>query len=162
MFSIQHASDYLSPHLKNTDGLLRLYAYWARLEMNLGKDLVAARGVWESLLKIRQTIYSIHLVLPKLFYLVLVCFIFSNFDVMHLNSFSSGSTLEAWQGFIAMETESGHIREARSIYKRCYSKRFAGTGSEVYCFFLHFLSCCDMYIVWHTYLLALIVCLFIF
>ncbi|KAJ6394975.1 hypothetical protein OIU77_024064 [Salix suchowensis] len=95
--TFQHASDYLSPHLKNTDGLLRLYAYWARLEMNLGKDLVAARGVWESLLKI------------------------------------SGSTLEAWQGFIAMETESGHIREARSIYKRCYSKRFAGTGSEDIC-----------------------------
>uniref|UniRef100_A0A6N2K821 Uncharacterized protein n=1 Tax=Salix viminalis TaxID=40686 RepID=A0A6N2K821_SALVM len=78
--TFQHASDYLSPHLKNTDGLLRLYAYWARLEMNLGKDLVAARG-----------------------------------------------------GFIAMETESGHIREARSIYKRCYSKRFAGTGSEDIC-----------------------------
>uniref|UniRef100_A0A6N2KJS8 LSM-interacting domain-containing protein n=1 Tax=Salix viminalis TaxID=40686 RepID=A0A6N2KJS8_SALVM len=131
--TFQHASDYLSPHLKNTDGLLRLYAYWARLEMNLGKDLVAARGVWESLLKIRQTIYSIYLVLPKLFHLVLFCFIFSNFDVMHLNSFSSGSTLEAWQGFIAMETESGHIREARSIYKRCYSKRFAGTGSEDIC-----------------------------
>ncbi|KAJ6937885.1 hypothetical protein NC652_012239 [Populus alba x Populus x berolinensis] len=107
--TFQHASDYLSPHLKNTDGLLRLYAYWARLEMNLGKDLVAARRVWESLLKIRQTIYSIHLVLPN------------------------GSTLEAWQGFIAMETESGHISEARSIYKRCYSKRFPGTGSEDIC-----------------------------
>lgn len=95
--TFQHASDYLSPHLKNTDGLLRLYAYWARLEMNMGKDLVAARRVWESLLKI------------------------------------SGSTLEAWQGFIAMETESGHISEARSIYKRCYSKRFPGTGSEDIC-----------------------------
>ncbi|KAH8509934.1 hypothetical protein H0E87_007738 [Populus deltoides] len=95
--TFQHASDYLSPHLKNTDGLLRLYAYWARLEMNLGKDLVAARRVWESLLKI------------------------------------SGSTLEAWQGFIAMETESGHISEARSIYKRCFSKRFPGTGSEDIC-----------------------------
>ncbi|KAJ6928112.1 hypothetical protein NC651_011959 [Populus alba x Populus x berolinensis] len=107
--TFQHASDYLSPHLKNTDGLLRLYAYWARLEMNMGKDLVAARRVWESLLKIRQTIYSIHLVLPN------------------------GSTLEAWQGFIAMETESGHISEARSIYKRCYSKRFPGAGSEDIC-----------------------------
>ncbi|XP_011013793.1 PREDICTED: squamous cell carcinoma antigen recognized by T-cells 3-like [Populus euphratica] len=95
--TFQHASDYLSPHLKNTDGLLQLYAYWGRLEMNLGKDLVAARRVWESLLKI------------------------------------SGSMLEAWQGFIAMETESGHISEARSIYKRCYSKRFPGTGSEDIC-----------------------------
>ncbi|KAK9286615.1 hypothetical protein L1049_015015 [Liquidambar formosana] len=47
--TFQHASDYLSPHLKNTDGLLRLHSYWSRLELNLGKDLVAARGVWESL-----------------------------------------------------------------------------------------------------------------
>ncbi|XP_002527822.2 squamous cell carcinoma antigen recognized by T-cells 3 [Ricinus communis] len=95
--TMQHASDYLSPQLKNTEGLLRLHAYWARLELNLGKDLVAARGVWESLLKI------------------------------------SGSMLEVWQGYITMETELGHINEARSIYKRCYSKRFTGTGSEDIC-----------------------------
>ena len=25
----------------------------------------------------------------------------------------------------------GHVLEARSLYKRCYSKRFAGSGSEV-------------------------------
>ncbi|RVW44391.1 hypothetical protein CK203_071078 [Vitis vinifera] len=89
-----YASDYLSPHLKCTDDLVRLHAYWARLELNLNKDLVAARGVWESLLK------------------------------------NSGSMFGAWQGYIAMELEAGHINEARSIYKRCYSKRFAGTGSE--------------------------------
>jgi len=40
--------------------------------------------------------------------------------------------LAAWTGYIAMEVELGHINEARSIYKRCYSKRFYGTGSEVY------------------------------
>ncbi|XP_050210099.1 uncharacterized protein LOC126660579 [Mercurialis annua] len=95
--TMQHASDYLSPQLKNTDSLLRLHTYWARLELNLGKDLAAFRGIWESLLKI------------------------------------SGSMLEAWQGFIAMEVEQGHINEARSIYKRCYSKRFTGTGSEDIC-----------------------------
>lgn len=95
--TFQFASDYLSPQLKNSDGLLRLHAYWSHLELNLGKDLVAARGVWESLLKI------------------------------------SGSMLEAWQGYIAMEIELGHINEARSIYKRCYSKRFPGTGSEDIC-----------------------------
>ncbi|CAL5380029.1 unnamed protein product [Camellia sinensis] len=89
------ASDYLSPHLKGTDGLLRMHSYWARLESNLGKDLVAARGVWESLLKI------------------------------------SGSTLEAWEGYIAMEIETGYINEARSLYRRCYSKRFPGMGSEL-------------------------------
>lgn len=95
--TFQRASDYLAPHLKNTDGLLRLYAYWARLESKLAKDMVSARGVWESLLKI------------------------------------SGSMLEAWQSYIAMEIELGHIREARSIYKRCYSKRFPGSGSEEVC-----------------------------
>ncbi|KAI6701774.1 hypothetical protein NL676_016098 [Syzygium grande] len=95
--TFQRASDYLAPHLKNTDGLLRLYAYWTRLESKLAKDIVSARGVWESFLKI------------------------------------SGSMLEAWQSYIAMEIELGHMREARSIYKRCYSKRFPGSGSEEVC-----------------------------
>ncbi|XP_058089960.1 uncharacterized protein LOC131236659 isoform X2 [Magnolia sinica] len=93
--TFQHATDFLSPHLKNTDNLLRMHAYWARLESSLGKDLTAARGVWESLIK------------------------------------TSGSMFEVWQGYIAMEIELGHINEARSIYKRCYSKRFLRTGSEV-------------------------------
>ncbi|KAI3863457.1 hypothetical protein MKX03_005922 [Papaver bracteatum] len=95
--TFQRAVDYLSPNLKNTNGLLHMYAYWARLEWELGKDLAAARGVWESLLKI------------------------------------SGSTLEAWEGYVKMEIETGHIDAARSIYKRCYSKRFMGTGSEDIC-----------------------------
>ncbi|OMO65610.1 hypothetical protein COLO4_31114 [Corchorus olitorius] len=95
--SFQQAADYVSPHMKNTIDLLRLHAYWAHLELKLGNDLVAARGVWESLLK------------------------------------TCGSMFEAWQGYIAMETELGHINEARAIYKRCYSKRFSGTGSEDIC-----------------------------
>ncbi|KAI9107339.1 hypothetical protein K1719_021727 [Acacia pycnantha] len=95
--TFQHASDYLSPQLKNTEGLVRLLAYWALLEAKLGKDITAARGVWESLVKI------------------------------------CGSMLEAWKGYIAMEIEHGHINEARSVYKRCYSKRFPGTGSEDIC-----------------------------
>ncbi|OIT07338.1 PREDICTED: squamous cell carcinoma antigen recognized by T-cells 3 [Nicotiana attenuata] len=95
--TFQRASDYLSPHLKNTESLLRMYRYWSRLESTLGKDLAAARRVWESLLKI------------------------------------SGSTLEAWQGYIAMEVEMGKISEARSLFKRCYSKRFPGSGSEDIC-----------------------------
>ncbi|KAK8581397.1 hypothetical protein V6N12_071622 [Hibiscus sabdariffa] len=49
--SFQQAANYLSPHMKNTGGLLRLHAYWAHLELKLGNDLNAARGVWESLLK---------------------------------------------------------------------------------------------------------------
>ncbi|KAG6408686.1 hypothetical protein SASPL_131704 [Salvia splendens] len=93
----QRASDYLSPHLKNTESLLRLHSYWARLELKYGKDLTAARGVWESLLKI------------------------------------CGSMMEAWQAYIAWEIETGNINEGRSLYKRCYSKRFPGTGSEDIC-----------------------------
>ncbi|XVF26447.1 hypothetical protein REPUB_Repub14bG0017600 [Reevesia pubescens] len=95
--SFQQAAEYLSPHMKNTNGFLRLHAYWARLELKLGNDLIAARGVWESFLK------------------------------------TCGSMLEAWQGYIAMEIELGHINEARVIYKKCYSKRFSGTGSEDIC-----------------------------
>ncbi|KAG8481746.1 hypothetical protein CXB51_027220 [Gossypium anomalum] len=104
--SFQQARDYLSPHLKNTDGLLRLHAYWACLELKLNNNLTAARGVWGSLLKtwIQECIC--------------LC---------------SGSMLEAWQGYIAMEIALGHINEARAIYKRCYSKRFSGTGSEDIC-----------------------------
>ncbi|XP_042009943.1 squamous cell carcinoma antigen recognized by T-cells 3-like [Salvia splendens] len=93
----QRASDYLSPHLKNTESLLRLHSYWARLELKYGKDLTVARGVWESLLKI------------------------------------CGSMVEAWQAYIAWEIETGNTKEGRSLYKRCYSKRFPGTGSEDIC-----------------------------
>ncbi|XP_073155276.1 uncharacterized protein [Henckelia pumila] len=93
----QRASDHLAHDLKNTDNLLLMHSYWARLELNLGKDLTAARGVWEGLLKI------------------------------------SGSMLEAWRGYVAMEIEMGQINEARSLYKKCYSKRFPGTGSEDIC-----------------------------
>ncbi|XP_068647832.1 uncharacterized protein [Aristolochia californica] len=96
--TFQRATDYVSPHLKNTDSLLRLQRYWARLEIELGEDLDAAREVWESLIK------------------------------------ESGSMLEVWRSYIAMEIEKGHINEARSLYKRCYSRRFSGTGSEDICY----------------------------
>jgi len=88
------AAEFLSPQL-GTKELLHLNAYWAKLERNLGKDLAAARGVWENTIK------------------------------------KSGSVLEVWQQYISMEMEMGNIHEARSLYKRCYSKRFAGSGSEV-------------------------------
>ncbi|XP_021751475.1 squamous cell carcinoma antigen recognized by T-cells 3-like isoform X2 [Chenopodium quinoa] len=91
----QRASDYLSLHLKGTDALLRLHAYWVHLELTLANDIVAARGVWESLLKI------------------------------------SGTMLEAWQGYIKMEIDKGNLNEARSLYRRCYTKRFPGSGSQV-------------------------------
>ncbi|KAL5231505.1 hypothetical protein ABZP36_030281 [Zizania latifolia] len=90
------ATEFLSPQM-GTDELLLVHAYWAKLEHNLGKDLAAARAVWENSLK------------------------------------KSGSVLEVWQHYISMEIETGHIHEARSLYKRCYSKRFAGSGSEDIC-----------------------------
>ncbi|OEL30980.1 Squamous cell carcinoma antigen recognized by T-cells 3 [Dichanthelium oligosanthes] len=90
------AAELLSPQL-GTKELLHLNAYWAKLERTLGKDLAAARGVWENTIK------------------------------------KSGSVLEVWQQYISMEVEMGHLHEARSLYKRCYSKRFAGSGSEDIC-----------------------------
>lgn len=95
--TFQRASDYLSPHLKNTEKLIHMYSYWAHLEAKLGKDLMAAAGVWENLLKF------------------------------------CGSMLEAWHGYISMEIEVGDLSKARSLYKRCYSKKFPGTGSEDIC-----------------------------
>uniref|UniRef100_A0A1D1XXG4 Squamous cell carcinoma antigen recognized by T-cells 3 n=1 Tax=Anthurium amnicola TaxID=1678845 RepID=A0A1D1XXG4_9ARAE len=96
--TFQRAAEYLSSDPISMDDLLHLHEYWARLEINLGKDLVAARGVWESLIK------------------------------------KSGSVLEVWRSYIEMEVKLGNINEARSIYKRCYSKRFMGTGSEDICY----------------------------
>ncbi|KAK9095754.1 hypothetical protein Sjap_021251 [Stephania japonica] len=93
----QRATDYLSPSLMNSEGLLHLHSYWSRLELHHAKDLAAARGVWESLLK------------------------------------TSGTMIEAWQKYVNMEIEMGHLDEARAIYRRCYCRRFAGTGSEDIC-----------------------------
>lgn len=39
--------------------------------------------------------------------------------------------VEAWQGYIKKEIGFGHINEARSIYKRWYTMRLSGAGSEV-------------------------------
>ncbi|KAF3340792.1 squamous cell carcinoma antigen recognized by T-cells 3 [Carex littledalei] len=90
------ASDSLSAQILPEE-LLSLHKYWAKLEINLGKDIIAARGVWDNLIK------------------------------------KSGSTLESYEGYIAMEVAMGNLNEARAIYKRCYAKRFAGTGSEDIC-----------------------------
>lgn len=117
-------------HFNNADGLVHLHGYWARLELGLGTDLVAARGVWESLLRIWfDHIFFCHIIFVSFF----SCF--SVHFYQPAACFHSGSMLEAWQGYIAMEIELGHINEARSLYKRCYSKRFPGTGSEVSIFF---------------------------
>lgn len=95
--TFQRAAEYLSSHLNYTDQFLHLHAYWARLEYQLGGDLEAARGVWESLIK------------------------------------TCGGMLEVWQGYINMELSAGNINEARAIYKKCYSRRFKGSGSEEIC-----------------------------
>lgn len=53
IWKLQRAADYFSPEIITTDDLLHLYAYWSRLEVTLGGDITAARGVWESLIKKR-------------------------------------------------------------------------------------------------------------
>jgi hypothetical protein len=61
--------------------------------------------------------------------------------------FCSGSNWEAWKGYIAMEIKLGRINEARSIYKRCYTRRFYGTGSEVWLiFFLLYKTFCITFV----------------
>ena len=118
---------------------MQLHNYWARLEQNLGKDLNAACGVWESLLKIWfDHIFSLPYLEDRT---LLFDFSVTSFQVccQLAACFCSGSMLEAWKGYIAMEIELGRINEARSIYKRCYTKRFPGTGSEVW--LISFLLC---------------------
>lgn len=80
------------------DRFLRLHSYWARLEYSLANDMVAARGVWENLIKSKR-----------------------------------GGMVEVWNGYIAMEVSLGNLAEARTIYKRCYSRRLEGNGTEVLC-----------------------------
>lgn len=67
----QRASEHLSPQLKGTYSLLQMHSYWAHLESRRGKDLIAcgkdltaARGVWESLLKSRFVCSFISIVEP--------------------------------------------------------------------------------------------------
>jgi hypothetical protein len=115
--------------MKNTNGLLHIHAYWAHLETKLGNDITAARGVWENFLKTWSDNVYLNPLVIKCFCYVLFILSISTYFFIYL---CSGSMLEAWTGYIAMEVELGHINEARSIYKRCYSKRFSGTGSEVY------------------------------
>ncbi|KAK3007834.1 hypothetical protein RJ639_014336 [Escallonia herrerae] len=124
--TFQRASGYLSQQLKNTESLLQMHSYWARLESNLANDTVAARGVWESLLKSRLRISANSIC--KIGIVLISVFLYDCYLI-----FCSGSMLKAWQGYIAMEIEKGHINEARSLYRRCYSKRFPEMGSEDIC-----------------------------
>jgi hypothetical protein len=38
---------------------------------------------------------------------------------------------EVWLSYISMEILLGNVKEARSIYRRCYSRRLEGIGTEV-------------------------------
>lgn len=44
-----------------------------------------------------------------------------------------GWMLEVWQNYISTELLLGNVKEARSLYKRCYSRRLEGMGTEVMC-----------------------------
>lgn len=96
--TFNQAAQFLSTYFPDfMDRSLRLYSYWGQLEASLANDVIAARGVWENLIK------------------------------------SSGWMLEVWKGYIAMEIHLGNLAEARTIYKRCYSRRLEGNGTEVLC-----------------------------
>lgn len=43
----------------------------------------------------------------------------------------SGWMLEVWQNYISMELLLGNVKETRTLYKRCYSRRLEGAGTEV-------------------------------
>ncbi len=40
---------------------------------------------------------------------------------------------EAWAGYIAMERGLRNVREARTLYKRCYTRRFADGSQPAMC-----------------------------
>lgn len=92
--AVQFLSTYFPDYL---DRSFRLQSYWAQLEAQLANDMMAARGVWESLIK------------------------------------SSGWMVEVWKGYIMMELTLGNLTEVRTIYKRGYSRRIEGNGTEVLC-----------------------------
>ncbi|KAG0604876.1 hypothetical protein M758_9G015600 [Ceratodon purpureus] len=44
-----------------------------------------------------------------------------------------GWMLEVWQNYISMELLLGNVKEVRTLYKRCISRRLEGMGTEVMC-----------------------------
>lgn len=142
--------------MQNTDSLLHLHAYWANVEHNIGKDLAGARGVWNSFLKKRFCkLYLLHLIYYRFkFEIIQVDYnICQNkaiwFTMVHLYLvLSSGGMLAAWYAYIDMEVHLGHIKEARSIYRRCYTRKFDGTGSEVCPRFPRFMCYRNFYFVY--------------
>lgn len=51
--------------------------------------------------------------------------------LIKVNVVRSGWMLEVWQTYISMELLLGNLKEARTLYKRCYSRRLEGQGTEV-------------------------------
>ena len=41
--------------------------------------------------------------------------------------------MDTWAGYIAMEVREGHVKEARSLYKRCHAKQLQDNGHLVLC-----------------------------
>eukprot|EP00850_Spirogloea_muscicola_P017562 SM000152S01550 [mRNA] locus=s152:171737:176447:- [translate_table: standard] len=96
--TLQRAHRHLDANFPgHVDRSLPVIGYWAHVELDLAKDLAAARGVWEELVKTR------------------------------------GWMTEAWQQYIAMEERLGNLKDVRSLYKRCYSRRLEGSGTEYIC-----------------------------
>jgi hypothetical protein len=46
---------------------------------------------------------------------------------------AAGRYIEGWQRYIAMEWRLGNVGEARTLFKRCYSRRMEDGGQDVLC-----------------------------
>lgn len=116
--------DKIGPKIKETNLVVGYSLYKPLLSVFLrwGCIVCSIWEMWKVSFKYRKPLVAS-------FKLLFLC---AFFTIIHLNwLFVSGSTLESYEGYIAMEVAMGNLNEARAIYKRCYAKRFAGTGSEV-------------------------------
>ncbi len=51
----------------------------------------------------------------------------------HDETFQSARYAETWAGYIAMERSRRNVREARSLYKKCHSRRLQDGGQAAIC-----------------------------
>ncbi len=54
-------------------------------------------------------------------------------DLRHAAHVGFARYAETWAGYIAMERSRRNVREARSLYKRCHSRRLQDGGQAAIC-----------------------------
>lgn len=111
-------------HQMQIEDILMLNQYWAGLEIDVAKDLPAAREIWENCLKNKLSFPCIFILSCWNSYFVLI-------PSTHKCVCSpSGSILEVWKHYINMEVMNGNKNAARSLYKRC-CEGIAGSALKV-------------------------------